>query len=189
MADDRLRVVDANDWHDAVASAKAEGYDHFDSLHAIDEVLRPSGEVEELRVVIRLVRHTEAGEDAVQLHTRVPREAGVLPTVADLFAGADWHEREAHDFFGVRFAGGDDRPLLWRPSAPGHPPLLKDALLVARAATPWPGGKDPDDDGRAQASRRRMLPAGVPDPDLWQPGADPSDIATAVSGARVRRRR
>ena len=74
--------------------------------------------------------------------------------------------------------------------------MLKDSVLVARAATAWPGAKDPEADGRAQASRRRTLPVGVPDPEVWGPQVresggeiDPVEVAASVSGGRVRRRR
>lgn len=192
MAD--TRNVPAGGWLDAVAAALGEGFDWFDSLHAIDEIGRPTvpGE-EQIRVVLRLWRATAAERNALELHTRVPRLGGSLPSLGGLIAGAVWHEREVHDFFGVSFVGGEDRPLLWHQpeGVQAHRPLLKDAVLVARAATPWPGAKDPEADGRAQASRRRTLPVGVPDPEVWGPGvqADAGEVAAAVSGGRVRRRR
>jgi hypothetical protein len=41
----------------------------------------------------------------VVVRTRIPRGQPELPTIAGVFAGANWHERETHDFFGIRFAG------------------------------------------------------------------------------------
>lgn len=187
--------VAAADWVSSVSSAVAEGFDWFDSLHAVDEIGRPSlpGGSEEIRVVVRLVKVTADEREARELHTRVARDGGSLASLAGVLPGAVWHEREVHDFFGVRFDGGDDRPLLWHQPEGVEPlrPLLKDAVLVARVATPWPGAKDPEADGRAQASRRRTMPVGVPDPEIWGPGveSDPAEVAAAVSGARVRRRR
>ncbi|MGJ6980086.1 NADH-quinone oxidoreductase subunit C [Aestuariimicrobium soli] len=196
------RTVPPEQWVEAVRAAVDEGFDWFDSLHAVDEIGRPAPDAapgeEQLRVVVRVVRVTAEGRDALDLHTRVPREGGSLPTLAGVFPGASWHEREAHDFFGVSFADGDDRPLLWHQPAGvrAHRPLLKDSVLVARAVTPWPGAKDPEADGRAQASRRRTLPVGVPDAQVWGPEvrargvqADPAEVAADVSGGRVRRRR
>jgi NADH-quinone oxidoreductase B subunit len=49
-----------------------------------------------------------------------------IPTLTGLYAGADWHEREAYDFFGIRFAGHPDlRRLFLDDDFPGHP-LRKD---------------------------------------------------------------
>ena len=53
-----------------------------------------------------------------------------LPSAAGLWPGADWHEREAFDMFGIRFAGHPDlrRILMWD----GYPhfPLRKDFPLA-----------------------------------------------------------
>ncbi len=49
-----------------------------------------------------------------------------IPSLTGLYAGADWHEREAYDFFGIRFAGHPDpRRLFLDDDFPGHP-LRKD---------------------------------------------------------------
>ena len=41
-----------------------------------------------------------------------------VPTIVDLFAAADWDEREAHDLHGLRFEGRDSlRPLVAHPEA------------------------------------------------------------------------
>jgi NADH-quinone oxidoreductase subunit C len=60
-----------------------------------------------------------------------------LPSAAALWPGADWHEREAFDMFGIRFAGHPDlrRIIMWD----GYPyhPLRKDFPL-AGIETPLP---------------------------------------------------
>jgi NADH-quinone oxidoreductase subunit C len=55
-----------------------------------------------------------------------------LPTVTDLWPGAEWTEREVFDMFGIRFDGHPDlrRILLWE-SFPAHP-LRKDYPLNGR---------------------------------------------------------
>src|SRR5262245_10824970 len=42
------------------------------------------------------------------VRTRVPRETPELPTISAVFPGANWHERETHDFFGIKFTGHPD---------------------------------------------------------------------------------
>jgi NADH-quinone oxidoreductase subunit C len=46
-----------------------------------------------------------------------------VPTVTDLWVGADWLEREAYDMFGVRFRGHPDlrRILMWETYDEGYP--------------------------------------------------------------------
>ena len=62
----------------------------------------------------------------VVVRTRVPREKPELPTIQGVFPGANWHERETHDFFGIKFLGHPDlSPLLLPEDADFHP-LRKD---------------------------------------------------------------
>lgn len=62
----------------------------------------------------------------VVLRTRVSREDPVVPTITPIYAGANWHERETHDFFGIKFDGHPHLiPLLLPEDADFHP-LRKD---------------------------------------------------------------
>ncbi|MBA4388139.1 MAG: NADH-quinone oxidoreductase subunit C [Verrucomicrobia bacterium] len=62
----------------------------------------------------------------VVIRARVPREKPELPTVSAIYPGANWHEREAHDFFGILFRGHPQlEPLLLPEDALFHP-LRKD---------------------------------------------------------------
>ena len=61
------------------------------------------------------------------LRCALPREEHPeIETLSGLFPGANWHEREAYDFFGIRFAGHPDlRRIFLEDDFPGHP-LRKD---------------------------------------------------------------
>jgi NADH-quinone oxidoreductase subunit C len=62
----------------------------------------------------------------VVIRTRVPRDKPIVPTITPIYAGANWHERETHDFFGITFEGHPHLiPLLLPEDADFHP-LLKD---------------------------------------------------------------
>jgi len=65
---------------------------------------------------------------SVVLKTRVPRDNAVLPSLWGVWAGANWHEREAWDLFGISFQDHPDlrRILLWE-GYEGHP-LRKDFM-------------------------------------------------------------
>ena len=62
----------------------------------------------------------------VVIRVRIPRVDPHLPTITDVYTGANWHERETHDFFGIVFDGHPHLiPLLLPEDADFHP-LLKD---------------------------------------------------------------
>jgi NADH-quinone oxidoreductase subunit C len=64
------------------------------------------------------------------------------PTVASwvpVYPGADWHERECWEMFGIGFDGHPGMRHLYLPSEfEGHP-LRKDFPLLSREIKPWPG--------------------------------------------------
>jgi len=65
----------------------------------------------------------------VVVRTRLPRAEPVVPTISTVFPGANWHEREAHDFFGIRFLGHPDLTPLLLPEDADYHPLRKDFAL------------------------------------------------------------
>jgi len=77
-------------------------------------------------VVLHLL--STAGKEYVRLHVDAVNDR--VPSVAALHPGANWHEREAFDMFGIVFEGHPDprRILMWD----GYPfhPLRKDFPLA-----------------------------------------------------------
>jgi len=62
----------------------------------------------------------------VVVRCRVDRGNPEIPTISHIYQGANWHERETHDFFGIKFSGHPNlEPLLLPEDADFHP-LLKD---------------------------------------------------------------
>ena len=60
------------------------------------------------------------------LKVKVPRERPVVPSVTGIWRGADWHERETYDLFGIVFEGHPDlRRIMMTDDWVGHP-LRKD---------------------------------------------------------------
>ncbi|MDR7419720.1 MAG: NADH-quinone oxidoreductase subunit C [Armatimonadota bacterium] len=67
-----------------------------------------------------------ATHEGLLLKVRVPREAPRVPSVVSIWLGADWHERETYDLFGVVFDGHPDlRRIMMTDDWQGHP-LRKD---------------------------------------------------------------
>ena len=72
-----------------------------------------------------------------------------------VYPGADWHERETWEMYGIVFDGHPSLRHLYLPSEfEGHP-LRKDYPLLAREVKPWPGLVDVEP---MPGERRRRAP-------------------------------
>ncbi len=145
------------------------GCTFFDWLSAVDETDTLDG----YRLVCHLAAHRPGAVDHLVVRTLLPRDRPLVASVADVYAGARWHERETHEMFGIDFTadGGalELEPLLLPDEFVGHP-LRKEFVLATRVATPWPGEKEPGESESTPVptrSRRRARPLGVPDPGTW----------------------
>jgi NADH-quinone oxidoreductase subunit C len=156
-------------WIEALTAARDDlDCDFFDWLSAVDELDEGYAVVAHLWSTAR--RH------GVLIRTRVAKRAPRLDSAVGVYPGADWHERETYEMFGVGFAGHPNLvPLLLPPEFEGHP-LRKDFVLASRVAKPWPGAKEPGEShAEGTAKRQPMRPPGVPSPTEWGPGRNASD--------------
>jgi NADH-quinone oxidoreductase subunit C len=132
-------TVDASEWRrvaEMLRHSPALSCDFFDFISGVDEEDRGLGLV--------LHVYSTAHLHHVQLRTVVPRVGGHVPTLSDLWAGANWHERETAELFGIAFDGHPNLAKLLLPEEfEGHP-LRKEFALLAREAKPWPGAKEPE---------------------------------------------
>ncbi|MFF8259992.1 NADH-quinone oxidoreductase subunit C [Streptomyces virginiae] len=157
--------VPVGSWISSLEIARDKlGCTYFDWLSAVDE---PG-------TGFRVCAHVASLENRrvrrLLLRTTVPHSAPSLPSAVAVYAGAEWHERETFEMFGITFT---DHPhlvhLLLPENFEGHP-LRKDFVLAARVAKAWPGAKEPGEAHDPDAPKRRqMLPPGVPDPNDWGP--------------------
>jgi len=75
----------------------------------------------------------------VTLKADLPDDDLRIASLVPLYAGANWHERECWEMFGVTFDGHPGLRHLYLPGEfEGHP-LRKDYPLLARLVKPWPG--------------------------------------------------
>ncbi|MFJ9939363.1 NADH-quinone oxidoreductase subunit C [Streptomyces erythrochromogenes] len=157
--------VPVGSWISALEIARDKlGCTYFDWLSAVDE---PGTGFRVCAHVASLENHRVR---RLLLRTTVPHGAPSLPSAVAVYAGAEWHERETFEMFGITFT---DHPhlvhLLLPENFEGHP-LRKDFVLAARVAKAWPGAKEPGEAHDPDAPKRRqMLPPGVPDPNDWGP--------------------
>ncbi|GGI05753.1 NADH-quinone oxidoreductase subunit C [Egicoccus halophilus] len=120
-------------------------YDFFDCLFGIDA--RDEG-----FDIVAILYSTSTG-NRVALRTRCPggRETPTCPSLTAVYRGANWHEREAWDMFGIEFPDHPGlEPRIFTIETFEGWPLRKDFPLASRVAKPWPGVKEPaelDEDG------------------------------------------
>lgn len=121
----RERVHDVIAWLRDTAS---ERYDYLVDVTAVEyrDAARPLEVVWHLRSL--------PFRRFLRLKVELARGAPLsVPSVIDLYSGADWLERECYDMFGITFDGHPDlrRILLWEGYREGHP-LRKDFPLRGR---------------------------------------------------------
>ena len=153
--------VTAEAWQQTGAVLKDQGFDYFCFLSAIDWMPSPYGkgeddpsaeEDDDAEADVMKSGYT-GGDTRFQVFARltdIRRHVGVtikadvpesmtIDTWIGIFAGANWHERETHEMFGITFADHPDMRNLYLPGEfEGHP-LRKDFPLLARMIKPWPG--------------------------------------------------
>ena len=122
---DRARVNEIVRWlHDD----PSQQYDYCSDITAV--------EYRDLERPIEVVWHLRSipFRRFLRLKALIPKgEQLVVPSVWDIYKGADWLERECYDMFGIRFEGHPDlrRILMWEQYKEGFP-LRKDFPLRGR---------------------------------------------------------
>lgn len=115
-------VVEKSIVRDVAAYLKADEQLQFDSLMDL-AAYDPDGE-SELGVIYHFYSTTL--DHYITLKTFVVRDAGKVPSIAELYRTADWHEREAYDLLGISFDGHPDlKRILMEEDWEGYP-LKKD---------------------------------------------------------------
>lgn len=119
----------------------------FSFLSAIDwasEVAvgeAPEEAVEERYEVFTRLADVDKGEGVI-ISTDISKDDPRLPTLIEVFGGANWHEREAHEMFGIVFDGHPNLENLYLPDGFEGYPLRKTFPLLSREVKPWPGTVD-----------------------------------------------
>lgn len=99
---------------------KSEGWIQLSYLSAIDWLA--DGEFELVYIIFNWEKPVY-----VQIRTRLDRENAEMPTILPIYPGCKYYEREAHEYFGIKFPGNKDhhKPLILE-DWDDLPPLRKD---------------------------------------------------------------
>jgi NADH:ubiquinone oxidoreductase subunit C len=146
---DTVKVkIEPGSWIEAHQTARDQlDLVFFSWLSAIDwsnEVAagdKLSEEVEERIELLSALSDATEGR-LVILSTDLPHDSPTIASLVEVFAGADWHEREAYEMFGIQFQGHPNLIHLYLPDAFVGNPLRKSYPLLSREVKPWPGMVD-----------------------------------------------
>jgi NADH-quinone oxidoreductase subunit C len=118
---------------DLMAGLKADGYNLMVGVSGVDYLSHPGRDLpegvtaERFEVVVELARVGDRSR--LRVRCQVPAADPVLPSLFDLWAGSEAHERETYDMFGISFAGHPDPSRILMPEDwEGHP-LRKDYAI------------------------------------------------------------
>ena len=106
----------------------ALSFDHLKDLCGVDYLNKKEVRFE---VVYNLysIRH----HHMIRLRAEVPENDPTIESVTPIWAGANWHERECFDMFGIRFKGHPDMRRILMPEDWEGYPLRKDYPLKGPA--------------------------------------------------------
>jgi NADH-quinone oxidoreductase subunit C len=135
-----VATVSRERYHDVVRFLRDEpefGCDFLDFTAAVDFEDR-------FEIVTHL--HSLSNNHDVRVKVALGKDDPVIASISDLYAGANWHERETMEMFGIQFEGHPLPVKLLLPEPfEGHP-LRKDFVLMSREVKPWPGAVEGEED-------------------------------------------
>lgn len=118
--DERISItVKKEEFYDVLSSLKRMGLDHLSDVTCIDYIKE-----QEFEMVYHLWSHQK--KLRVSVKVRILRGSPSTRSVTDLWAGAQIHERENHEMFGINFPGNPNLSPLFLEGWEEIPPLRKD---------------------------------------------------------------
>lgn len=150
---DFLSFIAGLDWQPAVAPGGDAGGDTSSPVQPTEMTFGAAGSAGRFQVFAHVQSTTRHW--GVTLKTDVDTTDPRVESWVPVYPGADWHERECWEMYGIEFDGHPSLRHLYLPGEfEGHP-LRKDFALLAREVKPWPGLVDvepmpgADDEGEA----------------------------------------
>ncbi len=144
-------VVPADRWVEALTTARDDlGLIFFSWLSAVDWTAEvevgepPTEETVERFEVLCAVGDLDEGR-LVVFSSELERDDPRIASLVEVYPGANWHEREAAEMFGIIFEGHPEPGPLYLPEDFAGHPLRKSFPLLSREVKPWPGTVDVED--------------------------------------------
>jgi NADH-quinone oxidoreductase subunit C len=178
---DFLSFIAGIDWQPAPREGEEAGGDTSSPVQPTEMTFGTAGSAGRMQVFAHVESTTRNW--GVTLKTDVDERDPHADSWVPYYPGADWHERETWEMFGVIFDGHPSLRHLYLPSEfEGHP-LRKDYPLLARVVKPWPGLVDVEPmPGEAAAEATQGASSAEADKSASSAEADQGDGADADKG-------
>jgi len=99
-------------------------FDHLQDLTAVDYIKK-----KEIRFEVVYNLYSIRYRHKIRIRAQVPENDPKIDSVVPIWAGANWHERECYDMFGILFTGHPDLRRILMPEDWEGFPLRKDYPL------------------------------------------------------------
>jgi NADH-quinone oxidoreductase subunit C len=100
------------------------GFNHLSFVTAVDNLERENKDT----ITMVYGFYSTFGRDGILIELDLPRDKPEVDSLSSIWKGANWHEREVFDLFGVQFRGHPDlRRILLADDWEGYP-LRKDFI-------------------------------------------------------------
>ena len=154
LACDFLSFVAGIDWSPAPKEGDDDSSDTSSPAQPTEMTFGVAGSAGRFQVFAQV--QSTSRHWGITFKTDVDEATMSVPSWVDLYPGADWHERECWEMYGIAFAGHPALRHLYLPADFEGYPLRKDFPLLARVVKPWPGLVDvepmPDEEPAAVAA-------------------------------------
>jgi NADH-quinone oxidoreductase subunit C len=158
---DYLSFVSGLDWSPAPREGDEAGGDTSSPVQPDEMTFGVAGSAGRYQVFAHV--QSTGHHFGITFKTDVDESDPVAQSWVAVYPGADWHERECWEMYGIRFEGHPSLRHLYLPSGfEGHP-LRKDFPLLARVVKPWPGLVDVEAMPEEPAPEPAAVAAGADD--------------------------
>ena len=119
-------TIDRDGFLDFCKYVKEKNFEHCSCVSAVDN-----------KSVFTIVYHLYNYEErkTLEITTDVPRDNPTIPSVTPLWGGANWHEREQYDFFGIIFENHPNLERIMTPPGWEYFPLRKEYRISGELQT------------------------------------------------------
>jgi NADH-quinone oxidoreductase subunit C len=120
-------ILDRSIIHDALRLMKEDPELGFHFLTTMCGLNYPDNKGKELGVMYQL--HNMPKNTRIRVKTFFPISDPVVPTATDLWATANWMERQEYDFFGIKFTGHPNLKRILNMDEMNYHPMRKEYPL------------------------------------------------------------